>query len=283
MVSSVTVTSAGSGYTSAPTVTFGNSGTGGSGAAATATISGSVASINLTNGGSGYTGTPTVTFGSGGGGTGAAATATTLDQLRPSTWLYGGSGYTTVPDRLHQRRRRRRFRRNRNSQHLGGGAVTSITLTSNGTGYTAAPTVTLDAPTAGCSGAGSCMINVAIGSNNITNSSPYYDYDNDVLYFGDDNGVLYSVSPVFVGTATTGGTAAPVVTSLQVATTSGQTMLTGPILDEQLRQRVRRRGGRQGVRGTVPRSPASPASMIVGEGTGSCGSGTVTPAASPIR
>ena len=271
----MTVTSAGSGYTSVPTVTFGNSGTGGAGATATATISGSVASINLTNGGSGYTGTPTVTFGSGGGGTGATATATTLDQLSAITLLYGGSGYTAAPTVTITGGGSSASGATATATISANGAVNSITLTSNGTGYTAAPTVTLSAPTAGCTGGGSCMVTVPIGSNTITLSSPYYDYDNDVLYFGDDGGVLYSVSPVFVGTATNGGTAAPVVTSVQVATTSGQTKLTGPIEDEQSGNVFV--GAADGNVYAVPYPLGSGAasSMAVGEGTGSCGSGLV--------
>lgn len=63
----------GSGYTSAPTVSF--SGGGGSGAAATAHIAGGkVVRYTVTNRGSGYTSPPTVTV-SGGGGSGAKATA----------------------------------------------------------------------------------------------------------------------------------------------------------------------------------------------------------------
>ncbi len=69
----VAVDSAGSGYTTAPTVTI--SGGGGSGATATATISlGAVSAVNVTKSGSGYSSAPTVTF-SGGGGSGAKATA----------------------------------------------------------------------------------------------------------------------------------------------------------------------------------------------------------------
>jgi hypothetical protein len=60
-VVSATVTSGGSGYTAAPTVTF--SGGNGSGAAGTATISnGVVTSITITSGGSGYTTAPTITL-----------------------------------------------------------------------------------------------------------------------------------------------------------------------------------------------------------------------------
>lgn len=69
-VGSVTVTSGGSSYTSAPTITFSSGG-----AQATATVKDSeVRSILLTEGGGNYVTAPTVSF-SGGGGSGAEATA----------------------------------------------------------------------------------------------------------------------------------------------------------------------------------------------------------------
>jgi hypothetical protein len=69
----VNTTSAGSGYSSAPTVSF--TGGGGSGAAGYAILSGgTVSGVLLTNAGTGYTTAPTVGF-TGGGGSGAAATA----------------------------------------------------------------------------------------------------------------------------------------------------------------------------------------------------------------
>lgn len=69
----VAVSVGGSGYTSAPTVTF--TGGGGTGAAATALINdGQVVGVIMTNNGSGYTSAPTIGF-TGGGGTGATATA----------------------------------------------------------------------------------------------------------------------------------------------------------------------------------------------------------------
>jgi hypothetical protein len=71
-ITGVAVTAGGTGYTSPPIVAFG--GGGGSGAAATATISnGEVTAITLVSPGTGYTAAPTVTF-TGGGGTGATAT-----------------------------------------------------------------------------------------------------------------------------------------------------------------------------------------------------------------
>ena len=61
-ISSITLYSNGSGYTSAPTVTI--SGGGGTGATATATLNstGQVSGITVTSSGSGYTSTPTVTI-----------------------------------------------------------------------------------------------------------------------------------------------------------------------------------------------------------------------------
>jgi Right handed beta helix region len=72
-VTFVTLTAGGSGYTSAPTVSF--SGGGGSGASATAFITnGAVIGFRMVSLGSGYSSAPTVTL-SGGGGSGAAAIA----------------------------------------------------------------------------------------------------------------------------------------------------------------------------------------------------------------
>ncbi len=76
-VKTINVTNQGTGYTTAPTVTF--SGGGGSGAIATANIAdGKVTSVSINNDGYNYTAIPTITF-SGGGGSNAAATATIDD------------------------------------------------------------------------------------------------------------------------------------------------------------------------------------------------------------
>ncbi len=72
-VTGFTIAVGGTGYTSAPTVTI--TGGGGTGATATAVITGgSVSAINVTNGGTGYNATPNVSI-SGGAGSGATATA----------------------------------------------------------------------------------------------------------------------------------------------------------------------------------------------------------------
>jgi hypothetical protein len=73
-VNSLSLSTAGTGYTSAPVVTLSGGG-GGSGATATATVAGgAITALTVTNPGSGYTSAPTVTF-TGGGGTGASAVA----------------------------------------------------------------------------------------------------------------------------------------------------------------------------------------------------------------
>ena len=95
-----TVTSGGSGYSSAPTVTItGN----GSGATATATVSsGAVTAINITNAGSGYTSGATITIApppapftvnyTGGIITATYATATAAGQSITATYRYSASG-----------------------------------------------------------------------------------------------------------------------------------------------------------------------------------------------
>ena len=83
-VGSVIITNAGSGYTTAPTVTF-SAPTTGTTATGTATIqNGAVISVTITNPGSGYTAAPTVTFSaptSGTTATGTANLASALDVL----------------------------------------------------------------------------------------------------------------------------------------------------------------------------------------------------------
>ncbi len=79
-VTGINVTAPGTRYTSAPAVAITSGG--GSGATATATVSGGVVTgITVTNPGSGYNATPTVTL-TGGGGTGATAAAVGVPMLR---------------------------------------------------------------------------------------------------------------------------------------------------------------------------------------------------------
>ncbi len=80
-INTIVIGNAGTGYTSAPTVTF--TGGGGTGAAATATVAGGlVTAITITNRGTGYTSAPTIGF-TGGAGSGATATATIAPLANP--------------------------------------------------------------------------------------------------------------------------------------------------------------------------------------------------------
>jgi hypothetical protein len=73
-VASITITNAGTGYTSAPTVVF-TAPVGGTTATGTAVLDGAtIDSVTITNSGEGYVTAPTISF-SGGGGSSAAATA----------------------------------------------------------------------------------------------------------------------------------------------------------------------------------------------------------------
>ncbi len=101
-VAGVTLVTAGSGYTTAPAVTFTNAAGGaGTGAAAVATISGGVVTaITITNPGSNYLVAPTVTIAAPAAAGGVAATATanvTLNSVGAITLTNPGTGYLTAP------------------------------------------------------------------------------------------------------------------------------------------------------------------------------------------
>ena len=133
-IASLALTAGGTGYSSVPTVGF--TGGGGSGAAATAIISGVVSSLALGQGGTGY-GTGTTVSITGGGGSGATATATVSGGAVTSLTLTNpGSGYTSVPAVVI------------NGAGTGATATAAVTtivkgikLTNPGSGYTSAPTV----------------------------------------------------------------------------------------------------------------------------------------------
>jgi hypothetical protein len=110
-LASITMNSTGTGYTATATVTI--TGGGGSGATAVPTVvGGGITAITLTNPGSGYTSAPTVTINPIGGGTGATATAV----------LHTGSGAAATCTIVN-------------------GAVSTITITNAGTNYSATPSV----------------------------------------------------------------------------------------------------------------------------------------------
>jgi len=139
-VDSIVILSQGSGYLTAPTITFSSGG-----ATATALlISGRLQSVSLTNAGSGYTSPPTISF-QGGYGTGASAIAQ-LTTFRTGTVSIlvntGGAGYTNAANTVVT------ITGGGGSNAaataiIDGGQVSAIVMTNPGTGYTSNPTVTI--------------------------------------------------------------------------------------------------------------------------------------------
>jgi hypothetical protein len=132
-VTAIAITSGGTGYDTAPTITITTAtGDTGSGATATATLTdGVVSAITITAGGSGYKVAPTVSI--------AGGTPDTAAVL----------GAVTV----------------------GASTVTGITVVNNGTGYSTAPTITIAAPPSGTTATATCTITAA--GVKITNAESY--------------------------------------------------------------------------------------------------------------
>jgi len=94
-VTGVSINNPGSGYTSAPTITFSAAPGGGTTATGTAVVdisTGRITDITITNPGSGYTSVPTITIGTDGGGSGASITAKV--GITGINLTSGGSNYT---------------------------------------------------------------------------------------------------------------------------------------------------------------------------------------------
>ncbi len=110
------------------------------------------------------------------------------------------------------------------------GTVASLVLlkwSGSAPGTVGAPTVpTSVAPASYRACTAPCMAVLAFSGNpNDTNSSPYYDYANDIIYVGADNGTLHKFTGVFNGTPaeqTTGGFP---------ATVSSGNVLSSPVYD----------------------------------------------------
>jgi hypothetical protein len=162
----ISVTAAGTGYTSVPTIEVsGGGGTGGS-----ATVNGLiVGSFTVSNGGS-YTSVPTATL-SGGGGTGAQIKINSL-KVGTINLTNGGSGYTTAPT----------------VTITGGGGsgatataeidangvVTGITITDAGTGYTSVPTIEITGDGTGATADSSLALTTGGGGITLTNFGTGY-------------------------------------------------------------------------------------------------------------
>lgn len=136
-VSAVQVTNGGSGYTTAPNVTF--TGGYGSGAAAMAVLAPSfVTSLNLGSGGAGYGSTPTVTI-TGGSGSGATGSALISGPVSSVTITNAGRGYKSTPSVTFQGGSPTTVATG--TAIISAGRVTAINITNPGVGYSSAPTV----------------------------------------------------------------------------------------------------------------------------------------------
>jgi hypothetical protein len=98
-----------------------------------------------------------------------------------------------------------------------------------GAGYPLAPTTTLSAGqswAANCPAANSCISGIAFnGASQDTGSAPFYNYALDILYVGDDKGVLHKFTGVFLGTP------AEVTAGGWPITVHAGAILTGPVFD----------------------------------------------------
>ncbi len=211
----IRLTSPGAGYTEVPIVSI--TGGGGTGAAATATITPSfVNAVTLTAGGSGYTSAPTVVF-SGGGGTGAAAVASFTRVVDAILVTNGGSGYTSAP--------RVNFQGGGGTGAAAtatvvGGVVTAITVTSGGSGYTSAPRITLTGGN-GRNATATATITGIVRSITLTNGGSGYTSAPTVSFTGGGGGTgaaaTATIQPGFVTGVTldnggSGYTSAPTIT-----------------------------------------------------------------------
>jgi phage tail sheath protein FI len=172
-IQTITVTAAGSGYSStaaAPAVTVSTPDiTGGLQATATATLSGgTITAIAVSSGGAGYTSAPTVTFTGGGGGTGATATAVidtdsgsaTYQRVTSITITAAGSGYKAAPT-VTLSGGGFSSAATLGSVTVSSSTITGITIVANGSGYSSSPTITVAAPPSGTTATATSTISTA--------------------------------------------------------------------------------------------------------------------------
>ncbi len=148
VVSSITVTNGGTGYTEGATVVLSG---GGAAVEATATIlptdiglSGEILRVTLTGGGGGYQYPPSVIIS--GTGTGAAAYASLSSQIVSIAVDDGGSGYANPPAAPPLVTISGVGSGGQAVASVVNGAVTSIAVTNGGNGYTSAPSVEIAYP-----------------------------------------------------------------------------------------------------------------------------------------
>ena len=108
--------------------------------------------------------------------------------------------------------------------HAGdGGAISSPAAPALASVWTA------DGLTGHCPVTGACMISIVLsGTQADTASSPFYDYQRDAIYVGDDNGTLHKVINAF---GVSGATPSEALTGNWPIMVHKSTMLTSPTLD----------------------------------------------------
>ncbi len=175
-ITSVRITSGGSGYTSPPVVSF----VGGNGATGTAVLTdGVITSVIITAGGSEYSNPPTISF-AGGDGSGATGNVVVSNGVITSVNITsGGSGYSSPPTVS--------FVGGSGATGtvvLTGGAISSLTITSGGSGYSNPPTISFTGG-GGIGGAGNVVVsNGAITSVRITSGGIGYTSPPAVSFVG---------------------------------------------------------------------------------------------------
>lgn len=163
-VNGITLTSPGTGYTSAPSANI----ISGSGAVATAglQINGTVTGVTITNSGLGYTAAPTVTFSAPILATGVTATGTAnidaAGRVTSITIVDAGSGYNANPTVTLSAAPAGGVNATASGIYSGQ-SVAEVTISSGGTNYTSAPTVVFSAPqrSTGVRATGTAVINAS--------------------------------------------------------------------------------------------------------------------------
>lgn len=244
-VTSVQVTSGGS-YTSAPAVTFNNTGTGGSGAAATAVVSGSVTAVNLTiatkTTNRGYSSAPTVGF-TGGGGSGASATAGMTNSVTrvaignggvyprtgtgsTVTVTFSGGGATTNATGTVTTA----------NINLTTKRVTGVTITNAGAGYTGTATVTFSNGTT--TATGTAVMGQSVASITLNNGGAGYTSAPTVTFTGSvaAGGQLAAATSTETGTVvavnvTNGGSGYTSAPTISFSTTTGSGASATPSIE----------------------------------------------------
>jgi hypothetical protein len=182
----------GSGYVTAPTVSFSGGG-GGAGAAATATVSaGAVTGLVITNGGTGYTVAPTIAFSGPGSGASATAVITGNGQIASVTITNAGSGYVSAPSVTITGTGAGALAK----ASLVPAAVASITVVNGGTGFTSVPLIKI----VGGGGSGATALAVLTGTSvaavNLTGSGTGYTSAPSITFKGGGSGATLPTATV---------------------------------------------------------------------------------------